>query len=166
VKREAAAIWAEITEQARAAIRGDASMESYLSCSILEHSALPVALSKRLAAKLAEPGHSPGIASGNGRGIIDGRAGAGGVVLASVPPHCTAVGLPRGSSRRPASMTPALGDGSFELDDIGAVEPDVPIGLGWIFSKLAGVRTKPDGDIRLHLDSLTGVLRDAGPTLV
>ena len=58
VKRETTGLWDEITGQASAAIRDDASMESYLSCSIVEHSALQVALSKRLAAKLAEPAQS------------------------------------------------------------------------------------------------------------
>lgn len=56
LQREATRLWVEITEQARAAIRHDASMENYLSCSIVEHAALELALAKRLAAKLAEPG--------------------------------------------------------------------------------------------------------------
>lgn len=59
VARGATKLWSEITEQARAALRADATMEAYLSSSILEHSTLPVALSRRLAAKLAEPAQSP-----------------------------------------------------------------------------------------------------------
>lgn len=38
----------------------------------------------------------------------ESRIGAGSVVLTSVPPHCTAVGVPARIIAQPASMTPAL----------------------------------------------------------
>ena len=55
---QGARLWGQITEQACAAIREDAAMESFLACTVGQHPSLAVALSKRLAAKLVEPEQS------------------------------------------------------------------------------------------------------------
>jgi serine O-acetyltransferase len=47
-------LWEDIVRQANAALRDDPAIEGFLSAAVLEHPSLPVALSNRLAAKLAE----------------------------------------------------------------------------------------------------------------
>ena len=55
VSTDTSRLWSEIIKEARDAMRRDGTMQSYLACSIADHSHLHVALSKRLATKLAEP---------------------------------------------------------------------------------------------------------------